>query len=327
MLSRVADSVYWMSRYIERAENVARFIDVNYNLTLGQVGDGAQQWSPLVSTTGDQELYEELYGEASRETVLRFLAFDKRNPNSIASCVAAARENARSVRDSITAPIWEEINRFHLVVKSAAKEEALQDEPNAFCDIVKLASHAIVGHTYTTMSHGEAWHFSRIGRLIERADKTSRIVDVQYFHLLPEQFGVGSSLDLIRWNALLQSTSALAMYRRRHGRIAPETVADFLVLDRNFPRAMRFCLMRVQDSINHITGSQPGTFACRTEQLTGRLRSEMDYTGIDDVIREGLHEYIDRFQTRINEIGVALHEDFFTLGTDAGATSQTQFQD
>jgi uncharacterized alpha-E superfamily protein len=207
--------------------------------------------------------------------------------------------------------MWEQINRFYLMVRAAAVTGDAIAEPTAFCDEVKLASHALVGHTDTTMSHGEAWHFSRVGRLLERADKTSRILDVQYFHLLPSTSEVGSPLDLIRWNALLRSTSALAMYRKVHGRITPERVADFLVLDRDFPRAMRFCLMRVQNSVSEITGSRPGTFACRTEQLTGRMRSEMDYTAIEDVIRQGLHEYIDYFQGKLNEIGEALHADFF----------------
>ncbi|TWT37747.1 hypothetical protein KOR34_27100 [Posidoniimonas corsicana] len=312
MLSRVADSILWMSRYIERAENVARFIDVNFNITLGADSDDPLQWAPLVYTTGDQDLYKELYGDPERDSVLRFLAFDDKNPNSILSCVSQARENARMVRDSITAPMWEQINRFYLLVLASAKHAGALAEPTAFCDEVKLASHALVGHTYTTMSHGEAWHFSRIGRLLERADKTSRILDVQYYHLLPSVNDVGSALDLVRWNALLRSTSALTMYRRMHGSIVPDRVADFLILDRDFPRSMRFCVMRAQDSISEITGSRPGTFTCRTEQLAGRLRSEMDYTAIEDVIREGLHEYIDRFQLLLNGIGEALQADFLS---------------
>lgn len=326
MLSRVADSIYWMSRYMERAENVARFIDVNYNLTLGATAGDAQQWLALVMTTGDHELFTEIYGEPRRENVLRFLMLDERNPNSIYSCVRAARENARSVRESITTPMWERVNRFYLHARSAAEMDAGLGEPLGFCDEVKLASHALIGLTYSTMSHGDAWHFSRIGRLLERADKTSRIVDVQYYHLLPSAHDVGSPLDLIRWNALLQSTSALTMYRKIHGQISQEKVADFLILNRDFPRAMRFCVIGAQESVCEITGSRPGTFNCRTEQLAGRLRADLDYTGVDDVIREGLHEYIDRIQSRLNEIGEALHADFFSVVTDADLSSQSQTQ-
>lgn len=326
MLSRVAESISWMSRYVERAENVARFIDVNDNLTLGEGVDLSEQWAPLVYTTGDQDLFKELYGEPQRNAVLRFLAFDPRNPNSIFSCVAAARENARSVRESITVPMWEQVNKFYLMVQSALQNSRFVAEPNQFCDMVKNASHALVGTTDATMSHGEAWHFSRIGRLLERADKTSRIVDVQYFHLLPDVHDVGSTLDVVRWSALLKSASALTMYRRIHGRITPEEVAEFLILDRDFPRSMRFCLIRAQESISEITGSRPGTFSCRSEQLAGRLRSEMDYTALEEIVRVGMHEFIDAFQRRLNEIGNALQKDFFTLDTDADSQQQSQTQ-
>lgn len=326
MLSRVAESIYWMSRYVERAENVARFIDVNDNLTLGEGVDLGDQWSPLVYTTGDQELFEELYGEPRRESVLRFLAFDPRNGNSILSCVAAARENARSVRESITATMWEHVNKFYLMVQQAVQNARFTAEPANFCEMVRHASHTLVGATDATMSHGEAWHFSRVGRLLERADKTSRIVDVQYFHLLPRPSDVGSTLDVVRWSALLKSASALAMYRRAYGAITPERVADFLLLDRDFPRSMRFCLTRAQDSMGEITGSRPGTFRCRSEQLVGRLRAEMDYTSIEDVVRVGMHEYVDQFQQRLNEVGAALHADFFLLDQTPAQTAARQSQ-
>lgn len=329
MLSRVAESLYWMSRYIERAENVARFIDVNDNLMLGEGGEGADlsgQWAPLVYTTGDHELFEELYGEPTRDAVLRFLAFDPRNPNSILSCVACARENARGVRETISGPMWEQVNKFHLMVQSSAQNSRFAEEPNQFCSMVRQASHTVIGATDATMSHGDGWHFSRVGRLLERADKTSRILDVQYFHLLPNKDDIGGTLDVVRWSALLQSASALTMYRRVHGQITPTQVAEFLLLDRSFPRAMRFCLMGAQESVSEITGSRPGTYSCRTEKLTGRLRSEMDYTAVDDIVRQGMHEYIDQFQDRLNEIGNALNKDFFTLDTDADKSQQTQSQ-
>lgn len=326
MLSRVAESVYWISRYVERAENVARFIDVNYNLTLGEGTALQEQWAPLVSTTGDSKLFAELYGNANRENVLQFLAYDNRNPNSILSCVENARENARSIRETITAPMWQQINQFYWMVTSAAREGRSLTEPNEFCDAVKLASHTLLGLTYATMSHGEAWHFARMGRLMERADKTSRIVDVQYFLLLPTAADVGSSLDVVRWSALLRSASALSMYRKSHGRITPEQVAEFLVLDRDFPRAMHFCLIRAQDSLRHITDSQTGTFSCLSEKLMGRLRTDLDYTSIEDVIQQGMHEYIDAFQNRLNQIGDAIHQDFFIMSKEGTEASQMQLQ-
>lgn len=324
MLSRVADSVYWMSRYIERAENVARFIDVNYNLSLGEGASLREQWSPLVSITGDHELYAELYGEANCENVLEFLGYDKRNPNSIFSCISAARENARTIRETITSEMWKQINEFYLLVKSAASSSASRPEPYELCEAVKTASLTLLGLTYATMSHGEPWHFSRIGRLMERADKTSRIVDVQYYLLLPSVEDVGSSLDVVRWSALLRSTSALAMYRRVYGAITPTNVAEFLILNSEFPRSMAHCLELTQESMHRITGCPENSFSCPSEQLLGRLGMDLTYTSIDNVIGEGLHDFIDRFQTRLNQIGEAIQGDFFIpFAADTEASPNT----
>ena len=311
MLSRVADSVYWISRYIERAENVARFIDVNYNLTLGESESLGRQWAPLVNTTGDQDDFKERYGSPTRDNVLRFLSFDKSNPNSIISCVATARENARTIREMIPSVVWEQLNKFFLMVRSADQYSGTLDQPQDFCERVRLASHLIVGATDATMAHGEAWHFMRLGRLLERADKTSRIVDVQYYLLLPDAGHVGSTLDIIRWAALLKSASALAMYRREHGKIVPETVAAYLILDRHFPRSAHFCLTKAHESMRNITGSAAGTFQNAAEQRMGRLCGNIEYSSISDIINRGLHEYIDDLQIQLNRVGDAVHEAFF----------------
>jgi uncharacterized alpha-E superfamily protein len=213
-----------------------------------------------------------------------------------------------------------------MVLGAAGDPDALLRSPGDFCDQVKLASHTLVGLTYATMSHGEAWHFSRIGRLLERADKTSRIVDVQYFLLLPNLSDIGGSLDVVRWSAMLKSATALEMYRREHGRIEPQTVANFLILDRRFPRSMHFCIIHSQESLREVAGSHSGTFHFHSEQLLGRLRSELDYTHIKDIIKRGMHEFIDDFQVRLNEIGAAIHDDFFTkpVGQEQESSDRTE---
>ncbi|WP_339726792.1 alpha-E domain-containing protein [uncultured Gimesia sp.] len=322
MLSRVASSVYWLSRYVERAENVARFIDVNYNLTLGETDTLGNQWAPLIFTTGDQATFEERYESFTRKNVLKFLLFDEKNPNSILSCAALARENARTIREIIPSVVWEQLNQFYFMVRSSAGLETTQDQPQEFCERVRLASHMLVGATDSTMSHGESWHFARVGRMIERADKTSRIVDVQYYILLPDANDVGSALDVVRWSALLQSASALAMYRRQYGKILPDHVADFLVLDSRFPRSMHFCLAKAQQSLRSITGSTAGTFLNLTEQRIGLLCSNMDYTSVDNIIEQGLHQYIDGFQKQLNLVGEAIQNDFFI----SKQSPQTQVQ-
>src|SRR5213076_2952467 len=185
MLSRVAESIYWMSRYIERADNVARFVDVTLNLILDMPVGSVQQWQPLVDTTGDAAAFAKRYGTATQQRVIQFLTFDQDNPSSILSCLRAARENARSVREIISSDMWEQVNNFYLRVIAAAGDGRSLREPHQFFASVKLSSHSFAGVTDATMTHNEAWHFCGLGRQLERADKTSRILDVKYFLLLP----------------------------------------------------------------------------------------------------------------------------------------------
>jgi uncharacterized alpha-E superfamily protein len=313
MLSRVATSIYWMSRYLERAENVARFVDVNLNLTLDMPEEFGEQWGPLVNITGDLELFTKRYRAPTRENVLHFLTFDRENPNSILSCVRHARENARSVREIISSEMWEQANRFYLLVKDAAKNKSVFENPNEFYSAVKLASHLFDGITDATMSHGEAWHFLQVGELLERADKTSRILDVKYFILLPDAQAVGTTIDNIQWAALLKSASALEMYRKHSKQIDPFKVADFLILNRDFPRSVHSCLDRAAHSLHAITGSSLDAFSNKAEQGLGRLLSELNYTQIDEIIHGGLHEFLDKLQTRLNWIDDAIFETYFTL--------------
>jgi uncharacterized alpha-E superfamily protein len=311
MLSRVADSIFWMSRSIERAQNIARFINVNLKLSL-ELGDAAHnQWAPLIYTSGDQDRFGELYGEANQRNVIDFLAFDSENANSIISCLRSARENARTVREMISSMMWEELNKFFLSVRAAANERSILDSPYEFFSQIILASHLLEGITDATMSHGEPWHFSRLGRLLERADKTSRILDVKYFILLPSVGDVGTNIDTIQWGALLESASALEMYRKRHGRISPELVAEFLILDREFPRAMHHCLIESEKSLNAIFGTRDDRVYNVAEQKLGRLRADVNYSQIREIIDGGLHEFIDDFQVKLNAVGAAIHETFF----------------
>jgi uncharacterized alpha-E superfamily protein len=313
MLSRVADSIYWLSRYIERAENVARFIDVNLHLMLDLPLGSAEQWQPLVQTTGDLKMFEERYGQATKEHIVAFLTFDTDNPNSILSCLRAARENARTVREIISSEMWEQTNKFYLMVREAATDDRISDEPHALFTEIKMASHLFVGITDATMSHGEGWHFGRVGRLLERADKTSRILDVKYFILLPAVTDIGTPFDDIQWAAVLKSASAFEMYRKRFGRLTPEHVADFLILDREFPRAMHYCVVKTEESLHAISGAPLGTFQNLAEQRLGRLRSELDYAQIQEIIHGGLHEFLDAFQAKLNHVGAAIFSTFFAL--------------
>src|SRR5688572_420860 len=212
MLSRVADSIYWMNRYIERAENYARFIDVNFNLTLDLPYGMTEQWRPLLFTTADHELFEHRYGEATKENVIRFLTFDLENSNSILSCLAKARENARTMRDVISSEMWEQLNTFYLGIRNSKATQVwnLTNQMNFFHEIRRGCA-LFYGIADATIMHSESWHFGNLGRYMERADKTTRILDMKYYILLPKVEDVGSPIDLVQWTAVLKSASALEM--------------------------------------------------------------------------------------------------------------------
>jgi uncharacterized alpha-E superfamily protein len=311
MLSRAAESIFWMSRYVERAENVARIISVNLNLMLGAALD--QQWMPLINITGDVQGFTERYGEETQENVIQFLAFDPQNRNSIISALRAARENARSIREIISSEMWEHLNSLYLFVADTSAHFHGIENLHEFFAKIKESSHTFCGITDATLTHGEPWHFMRMGRMLERADKTSRILDVKYFILLPSAFDVGSPVDEIQWSAVLRSASAFEMYRKRHGRISLKEIVQFLLFDREFPRAVRFCLNQTRDSLYAISGTPLGEFHSNPERLMGQLCSDFAFASIDDVVTNGLHEFIDDLQNKLNRVGSGIHETFFTL--------------
>ncbi len=322
MLSRVADSLFWVGRYIERAENVARFMDVNLQLVLDAIDDSEDPWRPLVDATGDEKAFRSRYPQENRENVIQFLTFDETNPNSIVSCLKGARENARAVREAISQEMWEQLNRFYRIVGEAAAAQRALVAPHDFFLEIKTASQIFIGATQGTMSRNEAWHFLRLGTMMERADKTSRVLDMKS-HLL----AASSSRVDVHWSAVLHSVSGLEMYRKRWGLIQPQDVVRFLLLDHEFPRAVHFCLERATESLHAITGTGPGMFKNIAEQRLGLLRSELAYTRVEEVLELGLHDYLDALQTKLNRLGDAIYETFFhcpqpePVATDEGVLS------
>lgn len=313
MLSRVAQSIYWMARYIERAENVARFVDVNLQLLLDLPASGAAQWEPLVSTTGDLALFRERYETPSRENVVSFLTFDRTNPNSILSSLTAARENARSVREVISTDMWEHLNEFYHRVNGVSTQGGRLESPYQFFDSIKKGSYLFDGITLATLSHGESWYFYLLGRLLERADKTSRLLDFKYFVLLPSVGDVGTPFDDIQWAAVLRSASGFEMYRKRHADIAPNRIVDFLMLDTDFPRSINYCVANADQSVHAITGTPRGMFRNPAERKLGQMRGELAYSQVEEVINKGLHEFLDRLQRELNLAGDAVSATFFAV--------------
>ena len=313
MLSRVADAIYWSSRYVERAENVARFVDVSFGALLETPVAQRTSWEPLVLTTGDQEWFWAHYDAATPEKVAWFLTFDTDYPNSVLSSLKSARENAQTVREVISREMWQQLNATYMMVRDAKREGVPLEEMGALLDQVKVSGIHFEGVTNATLSRGEAWHFSRMGRLLERADKVSRIVDVKYFTLLPSSIEIGTAIDQLGWAALLDSASALQMYRQLYHITTPQNVARFLLLNDAFPRSMLYCIGEVQHSLHAITGTPMHSARLECERLLGQLRAELGYSRVEDIFERGLHETIDALQVRMNHVGQALTQHFFAL--------------
>ncbi len=313
MLSRVADSLYWMSRYIERAENDARLLDVNLQLLLdlGGEAEAMQHWAPVIASLEETDLFDSLYPAADEETVTDFLTLQRKNPNSILSCLTLARENARTTREQISSEMWEQINRLYLFVQSDEAKALLATSPHEFFIRIIFGSHLFQGITDATMTHGEGWDFIRIGAFLERADSTSRILDVKYHILLPSGEDVGGNVDTIQWMAMLKSVSALEAYCKLYvSQVAPWKVAEFLITHREFPRSIRYCVDSLDRALHRISGVDESRYANEAERLSGRLRSDVDYVTIREIFELGLHEYLTAIQKRLVEVSNAMYATY-----------------
>ena len=317
MLSRVADSLYWINRYVERAENISRFLEVSEAMALDCPPGSAEPWLPLVDACGDRQRFDQAYPIGSPRDVVSFLLLDRDNPNSIVSCIASARENARQIRDVITTEMWEQLNDLYWSVQDG---EALWQEPDQEqLRNIRRGCQIFYGTTDVTLSRDQAWLFSQLGRLIERADKTSRILDVKYFLLLPAPTEVGGVLDELQWISLLRSAGAYQMYRQSMQQaIAPASVARFLLLDPIFPRSVRFCLQQINDTLQQIQLKPQSGPPDDLECLRGQVLAKWSYVRIDALIERGLHEAIDQLQTDLNQLHQLIHNRYFTT-TDFGS--------
>ena len=326
MLSRVADSLYWMSRYIERSEDNARILDVNLQLLLDLANlsesETLQQWNSIISSLEENELFASLYEHPDGKAVAEFVTLQRRNPNSVLRCLSSARENARTTREQITSEMWEQINRMYLFVKGDSAGRLLRSSGHEFFKRIVTGSHLFQGITDATMTHGEGWDFIRIGKLLERADCTSRILDVKYHILLPSGERVGGNVDTIQWMAVLKSCSALEAYRKLYvGQVTPWKVIEFLITHRDFPRSIRFCVDSLDAALHRISGSSETHFGNEAERLSGRLRSDLDYVTIREIFDFGLHEYLEAIQERLVEIGDAMYATYCaSLNSDAVVT-------
>jgi uncharacterized alpha-E superfamily protein len=331
MLSRVAHSLYWMSRYIERAENVARLLEVNLQFLLDfqAIDDDSlkEHWGSILASSGEQELFDKHYDAADNRTVTEFLAFDLRNPSSILACVFAARENARMIRDQISLEMWETVNELYLFLKAHNTADVWAAGPYEFFRQVKMNSHLFQGLTDSTTSRSEGWEFIQFGKLIERADKTTRILDVKYHILLPSATDVGGAVDTAQWQAVLRSASALEAYHRFYvHEILPWKVAEFLIFSDSFPRSLHYCAAQINEFLRRIlgeTGARPRSEAARTSR---RLLADLDSLTITDILEKGLHEFLLDVQKSLDRIGDEVVQTTMFYPAEFGPEEQQQQQ-
>jgi len=320
-----------MSRYIERAENLARLLDVNLQFLFDFQNVSSpeldQHWESLILSTGDEELFNKLYETADSQTVTEFLAFDLRNPCSILACVYAARENGRMIRDQISLEMWETINELYLYLKSRSTVGVWATGPQEFFAYINRASHLFQGLTASTYSRSEGWEFIEFGKHLERADKTTRILDVKYHILLPNAQDVGGALDTAQWQAVLRSASALEAYRRYYVReILPWKAAEFLVFSDSFPRSLHYCVSQVDELLRRIlgeTGARPRSPAARRSH---RLLADLQSLTITDVLQQGLHEFLTETQETLAAIGDEVVQTTMFYPAESALEEQQQQQ-
>ncbi len=315
MLSRTADHLFWMSRYIERAENLARLLDVTWQMSLVPQSEAAtnQSWAAIIALNSLEEAYAAKYSTVTGENVLRFMVSDPDNFSSIYSCLRMARENAHAVRGTLTTEMWETMNSTWLEAREKSFEQIANAGIGEFFEWVKMRSSLSRGTTLGTLLQDEAFHFIRLGTLLERADNTARILDVKY-HVLRPHGEEEEATDFYQWGALLRSVSGFEVYRKVYRDvITPERVAELLILNSDMPRSLRFCLNGVVKNLELVANSHSG----ETLRQAGQLYSQLRYGRIDDMLKEGLHEWLTDFMDRIYLIGDGISKDFLVPMSEA----------
>jgi uncharacterized alpha-E superfamily protein len=313
MLSRTADHLFWMSRYTERAENTARMLDVNYQTSLLPQSEAVALvgWQGLLSISELLPTYQSLHGEVHVQKVMDFMVKDESNPSSIMSCLSAARENARAVRGTLTTEVWETHNQTWLEVRRMVSNGGFEQDPGQFFEWVKFRSHLSRGVTVGTMLMDEALHFMRLGTFLERADNTARLVDVKFHALQSDFFGTASEkdqeYDFYHWSAILRSVSGFEVYRKVYRDvIRPERVAELLILRPDMPRSLHASLNEVVSNLGLVSTDQSG----ETHRRAGKLRAELKYGRIDEILATGLHAYLTQFLDRVNDLGLHISREF-----------------
>ena len=314
MLSRTADHLFWMSRYIERAESLARLLDVTWQMSLVPQSEEAanQSWNAIIALNSLDEAFAKKYATVNGENVLKFMVSDADNLSSIHSCLRLARENAHAVRGTLTTEMWETLNYTWLEARDRNFEQILNAGIGDYFEWVKMRSSLSRGTTLGTLLQDEAYHFIRLGTLLERADNTARILDVKYHVLRPH--GDEGATDFYEWGALLRSVSAFEVYRKVYRDvITPDRVAELLILNKDMPRSLHFCMNSVIKNLDLIANRQSG----ETARQAGLLHAQLHYGRIEDILAHGLHAWLTDFMDRIYLLGDGISHDFLVPMVEA----------
>src|ERR1700682_5130373 len=311
MLSRTADNLYWLSRYVERAEYLARILDATQRLSsmpLAYVGS-SNEWESAVLTAGCANAFFKQYDEANEENVTDFLAFSTANSSSIRSCFEMARSNARAVRTALTMEVWDQINGPLLEWQRYGNSPTSREELSRFLRWVQESSLRFDGSAYRTMLRNDAYWFSRLGVYMERADNTARILEVKYHMLLPAHERVGGPLDYFQWAAILRSVSALTAYHWVYREsVKPWLIADLLILKDEMPRSLASCYSALVQTLDNIARAYGRKGAAQRKARS--IRARLENSRMEEIFKEGLHEFIDGFINDNNELGAVISEQY-----------------
>ena len=309
LLSRFAENSFWIARYIERAENLARILDVNE--TFARDAQGESDWLPILALHCDEERFLERYREIDATNVVRFYIVDETNTNSIRCSVRAARENARSIRHLISLETWTQLNVFYNWVSGLSRRHANLNDLSRLCGQIKEGCQLHYGIVNGTLYRDQIWSFYRIGTFIELCDQTTRLVDIKYHSLLPRHEDVGTPLDVAQWNAVLRSASAYHGYRRVYPHeMTPKTVAAFILLDPRFPRSVAHCVNEISQCVSGLLTNDELVHVTFAPPALDALADLADWS-IDAIIGHGLHEYLDQVQLKLAELSEAIDDTFF----------------
>ena len=314
MLSRTADHLFWMSRYMERAENLARLLDVTWQMSLvpQSLEAANQNWNAIIALNSLEEEFASRYSAVNAENVLRFMVSDTANHASIHSCLRLCRENAHAVRGTVTSEMWETMNSTWLEAREKTFEQIFNAGIGEFFEWVKMRSSLSRGTTLGTLLQDEAYHFIRLGTLLERADNAARILDVKYHVLRPH--GDEGATDFYQWGALLRSVSAFEVYRKAYRDvITPERVAELLILRMDMPRSLHFCMNGVVKNLDLIANLH----SSETQRQAGLLHAQLHYARVEDILEHGLHEWLTDFMDRIYMLGDGISKDFLVPMAEA----------